>query len=78
MSDKAENEQRHVVVMCPRCKHPADATAGVPWERHDGTWEWIRVTPHLHGRTGNSTCRPKGYARHVRSTPATTGGDDRG
>lgn len=52
---------------CPRCKGLCDADVGAPWVRHDGTWEWIRVRPHLHRNTGNSTCKPKGYARRASS-----------
>lgn len=72
MATPAEQERRAVVVTCPRCKYPADATVGTPWDRHDGTFEWVTVTPHLHGRTGNSTCRPKGYARRVRTRSGAT------
>jgi hypothetical protein len=50
---------------CPRCKGRWDADIGAPWERHDGTWEWVVVRPHLHQNTGRSTCKPKGYARRV-------------
>lgn len=62
----AAAERRQTVVACPRCKHSADATVGEPWTRHDGVWEWVHVVPHLHGNTGRSTCRPKGYARRVK------------
>ena len=65
---------------CSRCKGLETADIGVPWERHDGTWEWVKVRPHLHHNTGRSTCKPKGYARRVTSpggsTPIPPGGSN--
>lgn len=59
---------RQTTVLCPRCGYAYTADVGEPWERLDGTWsEWVTVRPHVHGRTGRSTCRPRGFARPARS-----------
>lgn len=61
-------ETQLATATCPRCGGIVDADVSEPWERLDGTWlEWVRVRPHLHVRTFNSTCRPKGFARRART-----------
>lgn len=63
---QATDFARRESVVCPRCGRSADATVSEPWTRRDEAVEWVTVVPHAHGRTGRSTCRPKGYARRVR------------